>query len=92
VEVTEEEAYIEFSDNGIGIGEEHLHRIFDMFYRANHNAKGSGLGLFIFKETLTKLNGTVRVKSREGEGTTFSIQLPNSLKAAGVMQHAVAQA
>lgn len=92
VEVTEEEACIEFSDNGIGIGEEHLHRIFDMFYRANHNAKGSGLGLFIFKETLTKLNGTVRVTSREGAGTTYSIVLPNRLKNTVVMQHAVAHA
>jgi len=88
VEVTETETCIEFSDNGIGIAEEHLHRIFDMFYRANHNAKGSGLGLFIFKETLTKLNGSVRVTSREGVGTTFFIRLPNSLKTAEVMQDA----
>jgi len=88
VEITESETCIEFADNGIGIAEEHQQRIFDMFYRANHNAKGSGLGLFIFNETLVKLNGSVRVTSREGVGTTFFIRLPNSLKTVAVMQDA----
>lgn len=63
-------------DNGIGIGAGHLPKIFDMFYRANAYAKGSGLGLFIVKETVEKLGGCIRVFSREREGTMFVILLP----------------
>ncbi len=71
------EARIDFSDNGLGIGKEHIANIFKMFYRAHHHSKGSGLGLFIFKETLNKLNGEAVVESDPGIGTTFSITLPN---------------
>ena len=71
------EAFIEFRDNGIGIAQEHLDKIFDMFYRAHENSKGSGLGLFIFFKTIKKLKGKVRVESTEGLGTTFFIWLPN---------------
>jgi signal transduction histidine kinase len=78
IDIQRDRALIEFSDNGIGIAAEHVNKIFDMFYRANHSAKGSGLGLFIFKETLTRLNGAVRVESTEGHGTSFFIRIPNS--------------
>jgi signal transduction histidine kinase len=55
-----------------------------MFYRANTKSKGSGLGLFIFKETIAKLKGLVTVESELGIGTKFVIQLPNLyLKNAG---------
>jgi len=64
-------------DNGQGIEEKHLGRIFEMFYRATENAQGSGLGLYILKETVTKLNGFVEVRSVFGEGTTFTITLPD---------------
>ncbi len=64
-------------DNGIGIEKNHLPHIFDMFYRANAYAKGSGLGLFIVKETIEKLQGRIRVYSRAKEGTTFIILLPD---------------
>ena len=46
IDIRPDEAYIEFSDNGVGIAEEHVDKIFDMFYRANLSATGSGLGLF----------------------------------------------
>jgi signal transduction histidine kinase len=71
------EAQIEFADNGQGIDEKHLEHIFDMFYRANSDSKGSGLGLFIFKETLTRLGGTAAVESIMGAGTKFFIRIPN---------------
>lgn len=63
-------------DNGLGIGKEHLNRIFDMFYRATTSSEGSGLGLYIVNETMERLNGTISVVSTEGVGSTFTIKLP----------------
>jgi signal transduction histidine kinase len=79
LDVTEEKAVIEFEDNGVGISKEHINRIFDMFYRANFNSQGSGLGLFIVKETVKKLRGEVNVRSIEGVGTSFLITIPNEV-------------
>lgn len=70
-------ASVKFTDNGIGIDEEHISKIFDMFYRANIDSKGSGLGLYIVAEAVQKLNGQITVSSQIGQGTTFSIKLPN---------------
>jgi len=67
---------IEVSDNGIGIHAEHLPKIFDMFYRATDRGAGSGLGLFIVKETLEKLKGEVEFTSELGKGTSFKIKIP----------------
>lgn len=80
VRVDREKMILDFEDNGIGIEQEHVSKIFKMFYRANHHAKGSGLGLFIFKETLNKLQGKVRVTSTFGEGCHFRIQIPNRIE------------
>ena len=63
-------------DNGIGIAQEHLPKIFDMFYRASEQSKGSGLGLYIVKETLDKLNGKIAVSSSLGNGSTFRLEVP----------------
>jgi len=63
-------------DNGTGIGCEHQEKIFNMFYRASEKSEGSGLGLYIVKETLTKLTGKITVQSQRGEGSTFVISLP----------------
>jgi signal transduction histidine kinase len=72
-----EHAYIiTVRDNGQGIDEEHTNRIFEMFYRASEHAQGSGLGLYILKETVTKMKGRVNVKSTPGEGTAFTIMIP----------------
>ncbi|HAS46859.1 MAG TPA: hypothetical protein DCS93_40615 [Microscillaceae bacterium] len=68
---------IEISDNGKGIPEESIHRIFDMFYRASEDSKGSGLGLYIVKETVEKLKGEVSLESTLHQGTVITIQLPN---------------
>ncbi|MFZ1805621.1 MAG: HAMP domain-containing sensor histidine kinase [Cyclobacteriaceae bacterium] len=66
-------------DNGIGINKELQGAIFDMFYRAHEHSTGSGLGLYIVKETLTKLNGSILVDSTEGEGCRFQVVLPSIL-------------
>ena len=63
-------------DNGLGIEGEHIDKIFNMFYRAHDNSKGSGLGLYIVKETIAKLGGEVSVESEFGKGSTFWIHIP----------------
>ncbi|MBY0427513.1 MAG: HAMP domain-containing histidine kinase [Cytophagales bacterium] len=68
---------ISVEDNGIGIGNEHLDKIFHLFYRASEKSNGSGLGLFIVKEAVDKLGGQISVESKLHEGTKFTIQLPN---------------
>ena len=67
---------IEVEDNGIGIKEDQQSKVFDMFHRATNKKSGSGLGLFILKEAVTKMGGTVNLRSIEGEGTTFTVELP----------------
>jgi signal transduction histidine kinase len=72
-------ATIEFSDNGIGIPEELLHKIYDMFFRATERSEGAGLGLYIVKETIEKLGGRIETQSTLGVGSTFKIELPNRI-------------
>lgn len=74
-----QEVKIVFADNGIGISEENLSRIFEMFYRATEQSDGSGIGLYIVKNAVEKLNGIIDVVSKPGVGTTFIIQLPDQL-------------
>ncbi len=66
-----------FADNGIGIEEGNMGKIFEMFYRATEQSDGSGIGLYIVKNAIEKLGGTISVHSEVGVGTTFSIILPN---------------
>ena len=72
-------AHLTISDNGIGILQEHLDNIFKMFFRTqNTNHKqGSGIGLFIVKEALEKIGGTINVISTPLVGTSFEIVIPN---------------
>lgn len=79
VEVDSDQVSIEIEDNGIGIEEKYLDRVFEMFYRASPEAKGSGLGLYIVQETLGKLKGSIEVESEYGKGTKFKVKLPNYL-------------
>ena len=72
-----EKAIIKITDNGIGIGKEHIDKIFGMFYRATDKTAGSGLGLYIVKEVIEKLKGKISVESELGKGTTFTIEIPN---------------
>jgi len=64
-------------DNGIGIPKEHQDKIFNMFFRAAAEIDGSGIGLYIVKEIVHKLNGTINVESEPGRGTAFHIRLKN---------------
>ena len=73
-----------FEDNGLGIAEESVEKVFDMFFRASESGEGTGLGLYIVENTIKKLGGSICVSSREDEGTTFSVIVPNAL--AGVQQ------
>jgi signal transduction histidine kinase len=74
---TGDKVTIEVEDNGQGIPEKSLPRIFEMFFRATEQGEGTGLGLFIVKEALEKIKGSIDVKSIYGQGTTFSIYLEN---------------
>jgi PAS domain S-box-containing protein len=72
-------ADISFADNGIGIDDKNLSRIFDMFYRATEQSDGSGIGLYIVKNAVDKLGGQINVASKVGQGTRFNILLPNRI-------------
>ncbi len=78
VRTNNNEAELELTDNGLGIDPQKIDRIFQMFYRANTEQAGSGLGLYIVKEILERLGGTIRVDSTLGEGTRFTILIPNT--------------
>ncbi|HZY81351.1 MAG TPA: ATP-binding protein [Cyclobacteriaceae bacterium] len=69
---------ITVTDNGIGITKNCLPSVFNMFYRATERSSGAGLGLYITKETVKKLEGEITIQSVENEGTTITITLPNN--------------
>lgn len=77
VEVNRETAQISISDNGMGILNEHLEKIFTQFFKSKVH-HGSGLGLFIVKEALNKIDGRIAVSSDLDHGTTFKITIPNA--------------
>ena len=77
VELDESEVKIEVRDNGQGIAPELQNRVFDMYFRGNERSKGNGLGLYIVKKAVEKLNGRIEMESALHEGTTFHVFLPN---------------
>lgn len=60
-------------DNGIGIEESIQSKVFDMYFRGTLDSKGSGLGLYLVKKSVEKLNGNIHLQSKEGVGTTFTV-------------------
>ena len=68
--------HIRIHDNGIGISEKVISHIFNMFTVGNDRAQGYGLGLYLVKKAVEKLNGNIRVTSKKEEFTTFDIELP----------------
>jgi Signal transduction histidine kinase len=77
IDASKMETKIVIEDNGIGISTEAHEKIFDMFYRVSQESVGSGLGLYIVKEAVIKLNGEIKIQSEVGIGTTFLINIPN---------------
>jgi signal transduction histidine kinase len=77
IRVTELGASIQIQDNGIGIEAAHLDKIFGMFYRATEQGTGSGLGLYIVKEVIGILGGTVEVESVHNQYTRFNFWFPS---------------
>jgi PAS domain S-box-containing protein len=77
IEVDRDKSKIIVEDNGQGIDPLHVDRIFEMFYRASETSYGSGLGLYIVKNAVNKLNGTISVQSVVNQGTKFIVVIPN---------------
>lgn len=77
IQIKPERASLIFHDNGIGIENSYIQKVFNMFFRATEKNEGAGLGLYIVKEAVEKLGGTIDLESQMGEGTVFKIELPN---------------
>ncbi|MCU0398241.1 MAG: ATP-binding protein [Cyclobacteriaceae bacterium] len=67
---------IRVMDNGEGIRPEHQNNVFNMFYRASENSRGSGLGLYIARESAIKIGGNIRVESEHKKGSVFTVEFP----------------
>ncbi|HNP18342.1 MAG TPA: PAS domain-containing sensor histidine kinase [Fulvivirga sp.] len=76
VKILKDQASLTFKDNGIGISKKYLKKVFDMFYRATEQSDGSGLGMYIVKQSIDKMNGTINIDSQLGKGTEIKIELP----------------
>ena len=72
--------YLKVADTGIGISEENQDRVFERFFRVDkarsRETGGTGLGLAITKEIVMKHHGSIKIHSKEGEGTTFTVRIP----------------
>jgi signal transduction histidine kinase len=69
---------IDFQDNGQGIAREYHEQVFEMYFRGNERSKGNGLGLYIVKKAVEKLDGSISLSSIPQVGSTFTIMLPMS--------------
>ena len=80
IEVGMRQVTMHIVDNGIGIQKAYLPQVFEMFFRAHDQLAGPGMGLYIVKETLLKLNGDIQLSSETSIGTSISILIPNDSK------------
>jgi signal transduction histidine kinase len=76
VDIQEHAVTLAIKDNGKGIDKDHLPNVYKMFYRATDDGAGSGLGLYIVKETIEKLHGKIDIESEIGKGTTVKMEIP----------------
>ena len=76
----EDRIFIEIEDTGHGIPEEKMGQIFNPFYTTKEPGKGTGLGLFIVKQVIERNGGRIKVRSKEGVGTTFILEFPAAEK------------
>lgn len=72
----EERVRVEVQDDGVGIPEDHLDRIFEPGFSTKGTRVGMGLGLLITRQVVERHHGEIRVESEEGEGTRFTLELP----------------
>jgi two-component system, OmpR family, phosphate regulon sensor histidine kinase PhoR len=83
IEENQQNVFVHVEDTGIGIKEEEIPRIFERFYRVdkarNRNSGGTGLGLAIVKHLVEAHQGQIKVKTKLGEGTTFTVKLKKEL-------------
>lgn len=79
VSITKEKAIVKVEDNGIGIPQEFQSKIYNMFFRGTVRSRGAGLGLYIVKETITKLDGRISIESEFGKGTLVELEIPNHI-------------
>ncbi|WP_299255146.1 sensor histidine kinase [uncultured Cytophaga sp.] len=79
IRANESKAILQFTDNGIGIQKENREHIFTMFFREHlkEEISGTGLGLYIVKMSLEKINGTITYQPVSTGGTTFIVEIPN---------------
>ena len=77
VSTSDDDVVIVIKDNGIGIKEEVLPKIYNMFYRGTEASQGAGLGLYIVKEIVEKLSGKITITSMAGIGTTVTVTIPS---------------
>jgi signal transduction histidine kinase len=86
VHISEEQKYIRVAvtDRGVGIAEADLPHIFEEFWRSERalfSKSGSGVGLFIVKQIMQAHNGSIRVESEPGVGTTVTLRFPRAITA-----------
>src|SRR5688572_4130056 len=77
-EIQTEKVLVEVLDNGIGIEKNCIPTIFQMFYRASRLSKGSGLGLYLAREAIVRLGGSIDISSELNLGTLVKVQFPNA--------------
>jgi signal transduction histidine kinase len=65
-------------DNGEGIPPHLQDKVFEIYFRANNKTAGTGLGLFICSEAIRKLGGSIQLESTPGQGSVFSVNIPNN--------------
>ena len=74
-EPLEDFVLITIKDNGLGIGEKNLDKVFSMFKRFHDHVEGTGIGLYIVKRIIDNAGGKIELESKVGEGSTFKIWL-----------------
>jgi PAS domain S-box-containing protein len=80
ITLTKKGCEIVVADNGIGIAEDKIPHIMDMFYRGTESSDGSGIGLYIVQKAVEKIDGTIKITSKPKEGSQFRIWLPSLSK------------
>jgi len=80
IKLRPDKVVLTFKDNGIGIENSYIKKVFNMFFRATEKNEGAGLGLYIVKEAVEKLGGKIDLESEVGSGTLFRIELPNLIE------------